>query len=205
MARGKETCRILKEIRRQIAEANDIEFVTSDCPYKGDCIGTCPKCEAEVRYLEQQLRARSIAGKAVALAGISAASFAMFMPLTVHSKNSTYSDSRLKIVDSESHDTIEIGGQVLFEEIAPDGTVLTEPLIGAIVLNNRTDSGACTDVDGRFKLNVCIGDTLEISYVGCVPQSIAVTDCNEEIEVTLEADETLLGEIPLVGAIGRRY
>lgn len=47
MARGKQTCKILKEIRRQIAEANDIEFVTSECRYKGDCLGTCPKCEAE--------------------------------------------------------------------------------------------------------------------------------------------------------------
>ena len=72
MARGKQTCKILKEIRRQIAEANGIEFATSECRYKGDCLGTCPKCEAEVRYLEQQLRSRSLAGKAVALAGISA-------------------------------------------------------------------------------------------------------------------------------------
>ncbi len=71
MARGKQTCKILKEIRRQIAEANGIEFATSECRYKGDCLGTCPKCEAEVRYLEQQLRSRSLAGKAVALAGIS--------------------------------------------------------------------------------------------------------------------------------------
>ena len=72
MARGKQTCKILKEIRRQIAEANDIEFVTSVCRYKGDCLGTCPKCEAEVRYLEQQLRSRQLMGKAVVLAGLSA-------------------------------------------------------------------------------------------------------------------------------------
>ncbi len=72
MARGKQTCKILKEIRRQIAEANDIEFVTSECRYKGDCLGTCPKCEAEVRYLEQQLRSRQLLGKAVVLAGLSA-------------------------------------------------------------------------------------------------------------------------------------
>ena len=72
MTRGKQTCRILKEIRRQIAEANGIEFATSECRYKGDCRGTCPKCEAELRYLEQQLRARSLSGRAVALAGISA-------------------------------------------------------------------------------------------------------------------------------------
>lgn len=72
MARGKQTCKILKEIRRQIAEANDIEFVTSECRYKGDCFGTCPKCEAEVQYLEQQLRKRQLMGKAVVLAGLSA-------------------------------------------------------------------------------------------------------------------------------------
>lgn len=72
MARGKQTCKILKEIRRQIAEANEIEFVTSECRYRGDCLGTCPKCEAEVRYLEQQLRSRQLMGKAVVLAGISA-------------------------------------------------------------------------------------------------------------------------------------
>ena len=53
MAKGKKTCKILKEIRRQIAEANDIEYVVEECQYKGDCLGTCPKCEAEVRYLEQ--------------------------------------------------------------------------------------------------------------------------------------------------------
>lgn len=35
MARGKQTCKILKEIRRQIAEANDIEFITSECQYQG--------------------------------------------------------------------------------------------------------------------------------------------------------------------------
>ncbi|MDE6485462.1 MAG: energy transducer TonB [Duncaniella sp.] len=72
MKRGKYTCRILKDIRRQIAEANGIEFVTSECRFKGDCLGTCPKCEAEIRYLEEELRRKSLSGKAVAIAGISA-------------------------------------------------------------------------------------------------------------------------------------
>ena len=72
MAKGKKTCKILKEIRRQIAEANDIEYVVEECQYKGECLGTCPKCEAEVRYLEQQLHQRQLLGKAVMVAGISA-------------------------------------------------------------------------------------------------------------------------------------
>ena len=42
---GKEKCRILKEIRAEIARANDIEWVVSECKHKGNCKGTCPKCE----------------------------------------------------------------------------------------------------------------------------------------------------------------
>lgn len=70
---GKNKCKILKDIRRQIAQENDIALVTSECKYQGDCAGTCPKCEAEVRYLEQELRKRQRAGKAIAVAGIAAA------------------------------------------------------------------------------------------------------------------------------------
>lgn len=70
---GKNKCKILKDIRRKIAEDNDISFVTSECRFQGECSGTCPKCEAELRYLEQELRARQKAGKAIAVAGIAAA------------------------------------------------------------------------------------------------------------------------------------
>ena len=70
MPKGKQTCKILKEIRKQIAAENDIEFVTSECTYKGDCKGTCPKCEAEVRYLERELEKRQRMGKAAVIAGM---------------------------------------------------------------------------------------------------------------------------------------
>lgn len=70
---GKSKCKILKDIRRQIAADNAIDFVTSECQYQGECSGTCPKCEAEVRYLEQELAKRQQSGKAIAVAGIAAA------------------------------------------------------------------------------------------------------------------------------------
>lgn len=69
--KGKEKCKALKEIRRQIAEKNDIPYAVSKCSHQGDCKGTCPKCEAELRYLEQELAVRKNLGKAVAIAGIS--------------------------------------------------------------------------------------------------------------------------------------
>ena len=71
MAKGKQTCKILKEIRKQIAEENDIKLVIEECTYKGDCSGTCPKCEAEVRYLERELEKRQRLGKAAMVAGLS--------------------------------------------------------------------------------------------------------------------------------------
>ena len=70
--KGKSKCKILKEIRAEIARANDIEWVTENCTYKGECRGSCPKCEAEVRKLERALEARRRLGKSVVLAGISA-------------------------------------------------------------------------------------------------------------------------------------
>lgn len=71
--KGKKRCKILKEIRRQIAENNDIEFITSECKHQGDCPGTCPKCEAEVRYLERELEKRQKLGRTIAVAGLAVA------------------------------------------------------------------------------------------------------------------------------------
>ena len=71
MAKGKQTCKILKEIRKQIAAENDIKLVIEECTYQGDCKGTCPKCEEEVRYLERELEKRQRMGKAAIVAGLS--------------------------------------------------------------------------------------------------------------------------------------
>jgi len=71
MTHGRKVCNTLKEIRRRIADRNEIEYSTSDCHFEGECKGTCPQCESEVRYLENELRKRTQLGKAVAVAGIS--------------------------------------------------------------------------------------------------------------------------------------
>ena len=71
MAKGKQTCKILKEIRKQIATENDIQLVIEECTSKGDCLGTCPKCEEELRYLERELEKRQRLGKVAMVAGLS--------------------------------------------------------------------------------------------------------------------------------------
>lgn len=69
---GKKKCRILKEIRQKIADENDIPYVTHECRFQGECKGTCPRCESELRYLEKQLAARAAAGKRIAIAALCA-------------------------------------------------------------------------------------------------------------------------------------
>ena len=69
MYKGKSTCQQLKKIRREIAEANHIPWEDSECHYEGDCAGTCPKCDAELRFLENALRKGLQLGKVVTLSG----------------------------------------------------------------------------------------------------------------------------------------
>ena len=199
MTRGKQTCKILKEIRRQIAEANGIEFATSECRYKGDCLGTCPKCEAEVRYLEQQLRARSLAGKAVAIAGISAASLAMLMPISAEAQTST--DIKISPTDSitaTSVDSVKVKGYVRYEFEVKVDSIASEELIGATVLNLTNGKGTSTDIDGKFEIEAQEGDSIQVSFVGYKSKTTVVTDVRKPITVTLDIKTVLLGEIPIV-------
>ena len=71
MNKGKEICETLKEIRQQIADKNEIDYSPSQCHFQGECKGTCPKCEAEVRYLENELHKRNKFKKVASIAGIS--------------------------------------------------------------------------------------------------------------------------------------
>ncbi len=202
MARGKQTCKILKEIRRQIAEANNIEFVTSECRYKGDCLGTCPKCEAEVRYLEQQLRKRQLAGKLVNLAGISAGAIAILAPVAVQSQTPATSLPMRDVAVHVSTDSILVKGVVLDGGALQDSTMSREPIIGATIINPRTRTGTNTDIDGKFQIEVCKGDSLEISYVGYENQRVIVLD-NNPLEILLYFDASRLSDslVTLGGAI----
>ena len=59
---GKQKCSFLKDVRRKIAEANNIPYHTKECTHTGECSGTCPYCESEVRYLEGQLKKKASLG-----------------------------------------------------------------------------------------------------------------------------------------------
>ncbi|MDR1761358.1 MAG: TonB family protein, partial [Bacteroidales bacterium] len=138
MTRGKKTCKILKEIRKQIAEKNNIEYITSECGFQGECKGTCPKCEQEVRYLESELRKRQQLGKVVTIAGISlgvAGTFAACDTATQQNENTAeqkvteqpLETPKLLLVDSATIDTlIPVQKRTHTKPIALKGDILIE-------------------------------------------------------------------------------
>ena len=123
MERGKQICKILKDIRKQIAEENDIEFVTSECQHKGDCAGTCPKCEAEVRYLESQLARRRSSGRTTRLVGVSLG-LAAVAPALLSCDSRTMGDplppeidGMPLIGDPEHPQNVQLGENLIFDLI----------------------------------------------------------------------------------------
>ncbi len=68
---GRAKCDKLREIRKKIAEANGIDFKPAECHHKGPCLGTCPVCDEEVKYLDRELQKKKDRGEEVYLSGLS--------------------------------------------------------------------------------------------------------------------------------------
>lgn len=74
----------------------------------------------------------------------------------------------------------------------------SEGLIGVTVLVQGTGQGTITDIDGSFTLNAEKGEQLTFSFIGYKPQTITV-DSDQELNVFLESDIALLGEVVAIG------
>lgn len=137
--KGKNKCKILKEIRQKIADENDIPYVTRECTYQGDCKGTCPKCEAELRYLEQELEKRRSLGKTVAVAAVAAGLSLSLTACKPRSEGGLPGDTgdiagMLDTVSPETEDALpgeveEIVGKI--DTMPPEAE---EPLLGQVLM-----------------------------------------------------------------------
>ena len=180
MAKGKSTCKLLKSIRQQIADANGISYQPKECQHKGDCAGTCPACEEEIRYLERELKARKGNGFGMKVAGIAAGICATVMPMTAAAQ-AVKSDSTanppvqttkkvpIKVVDLSNGcaSPVIVRGMVIDEENK-------EPVIGAAVFIDGTNKGIATDIDGQFALKVPSDTSLVISSIGYYSKKVRV-------------------------------
>ena len=72
------------------------------------------------------------------------------------------------------------------------------PLPGVNVILANTSTGAATDFDGKFQIEVKSGDVLQFTYVGYTTQSITITN-QTTLEVVLVEDAAKLDEVVVVG------
>lgn len=166
MNQGKYICKELKEIRRNIASENGIELDIPECTYTGECEGTCPRCEAELQYLERELTLRTAMGKAAVVAGLALGisggtltAAAQDVTLDSHNHTKTISD-----INPSTSDTCIFKGSVI------DSTN-GEPLMSASIILKDFDGnivgGARTDFDGNFTIRAPKGKyKVQVSYVG---------------------------------------
>ena len=209
MVKGKSTCKLLKSIRQQIADANGISYQPKECQHKGDCAGTCPACEEEIRYLERELKARKGNGFGMKVAGIAAGICATVMPMTAAAQ-AVKSDSTanppvqttkkapIKVVDLSDScaSPVVVRGMVIDEENK-------EPVIGADVFIDGTNKGIATDIDGQFALKVPSDTSLVISSIGYYSKKVRVSSLlsSDNNVIMLEKDAmTGLVEVVTVNA-----
>ena len=181
MAKGKSTCKLLKDIRQQIADANGISYQPKECQHKGDCAGTCPACEEEIRYLERELKARKGNGFGMKVAGIAAGICATVMPMTAAAQAvkpdstanrpvNTAKKGDVKVVDLSDGcaSPVVVRGMIIDEENK-------EPVIGASIVIDGTNKGVATDIDGQFALKVPSDTSLVISSIGYNNKKVRVS------------------------------
>lgn len=76
------------------------------------------------------------------------------------------------------------------------------PVVGASISVPGTTIGTITDMDGNFSLEVPVGSTLSISFIGYVPQTIQYSG-QEHLDIKLVEDSQALDEV-VVTAMGIR-
>ena len=73
-----------------------------------------------------------------------------------------------------------------------------EPIIGATVKVQGTNTGAITDFNGNFQIQAASNATLNVSFVGYVPQSVKVAG-KTNIAIVLKEDAQMLNDVVVVG------
>lgn len=74
-----------------------------------------------------------------------------------------------------------------------------EPVIGASVVLKKTGRGVTTNIDGQFSLaNVAMGDVVNISYIGYMPQSFTIKNA-AHLSVQLTPSASNLDEVVVIG------
>ena len=91
--------------------------------------------------------------------------------------------------------------QLMAQDLTVNGVVLDETgqsVIGATVLEEGTENGTITNLDGEFTLTVAKGKALVISYIGFETQRVRAVN-EKQLKIILHEDSELLDEVVVVG------
>ncbi len=184
---GKDICNELKAVRRKIAEENGIPLEIPECTHQGPCAGTCPRCEAEMRYLENALAGRISMGNVATVAGLA---LALAAPAAVQAQEPVRQKAEVRTPQAKLY---PVQGTLVDEKTK-------EPLPFANVSFTTVGVGfpkyAVTDFDGVFKLELPEGEyTMRVAFVGYKPieRTLRVTAKNDTIDLSMEASAQTLG------------
>ena len=178
MNHGKEICRELKELRQRIAEENCIPLKIEKCTFKGECDGTCPRCDAEINYLETALADRLRLGKAATLSGlVLGLAAATAQPASCQTLSLSAEPPVVKEIVQQA-DSVIIKGRVV-------DTETDEGLEYANIrfLNNKDSLMAMTTTDqkGKFAIQLPKGKyNIEVSATGYKKRTISHYNCSKD-------------------------
>ncbi len=125
MNRNKAKCERLKQIRKQLADRIGVDLHQSECTYRGECKGTCPKCAHEEKQLNQALAAKGmlVAGLATLSLGLAGCGN-QYGDLEGEIETIGSEAESSEMISTESTDITEEGTE---EVIELEGDVVYEP------------------------------------------------------------------------------
>ena len=199
MDTGRKICDVLKTIRKQIAEMNDIVYEPKVCHYKGRCHGTCPACEAEREYIESELSFRKGMGMKICVTGVALGMLAS--PYNVNAQshldtpvNSTFfNKQKLSDNDNIPQDSVLIKGCVK--------DMLGIPICGATVITPDGRFLTSTDIEGNFSIYIPHDSPLTVRYVGYETKNYSFGDLDlsgTNVLYLPESEGVLIGEVIVV-------
>ena len=212
MDKGRTICKVLKDVRQKIANENGISYHPEECHHKGECVGTCPGCEKEIRYLEEQLKNKQHSGLGLKVAGIAAGVCVTVLPMAamVQTEGSTSPDLQAKTIKDDSiravdltnghPDAVLLRGQVFDAE-------KKETIIGAVVGLKGIKGGDVTDIEGEYAVKALPTDTLEVRGIGYYKMNVTVKELldkkNNDIYIT--EDSAMMNEIVVLGGCDKMF
>jgi hypothetical protein len=196
MTTGRRICDALKDIRKTVGESEGINLNQSECHHKGECLGTCPKCEAELREINSKVSHNRLL--AIGTATLAAMSLSACGPVSSDLSGDTEIATNSSTSDKSTVTSKQDQEAVKEKETTESKTQSTDTTEKSTDLTDTETSEVTSETSNYYELSGDIAGTLtneELGYTGTVPS----TETEEESSIEESTTEPELVEYDLVG------